>query len=128
MPSRQKKLTRQMVRKLLDKWGLTKTMRPQISVELSRLELDEWWLVDFGRELQIDTWTLALWCRNRWIHARKLPGQCRLWVIWAVEEELERMKILFKCGRGKGMNSHSYRQELRLPKPKPPSNQTVTMQ
>ncbi len=118
-PTRQSRFTRHMVRKLLDKWGLTEASRPQIPASLSQLEPDEWWLVDLGCKLQIDKSTLARWCRKGWVHSRKLPGRCKWWVIWADEEELDRMQRLFACSRGQGKNSHSYSQQLRLPKPKP---------
>ena len=50
-----------MVRKLLDKWGLTENMRPQISAELAKLDPNEWWLVDLARELKIDSSTISRW-------------------------------------------------------------------
>ena len=107
-----------MVRKLLDKWGLTQVMRSQISAEMAKLEPNEWWLIGLSRELQVDKSTLARWCRKGWCHARKLAGRCKWWVVWADREECERLKRLYECSRGKGKNMYSY-QELRTPKPKP---------
>ena len=117
-PKRQGKFTRHMVRKLLDKWGLTQVMRPQISAEMAKLEPNEWWLIDLSRELHVDKSTLARWCRKDWCHARKLAGRCKWWVVWADREERERLKRLYECSRGRGKNMYSY-QELRTPKPRP---------
>jgi len=117
-PKRQGTFTRHMVRKLLVKWGLTQLMRPQISAEMAKLESNEWWLIDLARELQIDNSTLARWCRKGWCHARKLPGRCKWWVVWADAEECDRLRLLFKCSRGQGKNKYSFK-ELRVPKPKP---------
>ena len=117
-PKRQAKFTRHMVRKLLDKWGLTQAMRPQISAEMAKLGSNEWWLVDLARDLDIDNSTLSRWCRKGWCHARKLLGRCKWWVVWADAEECDRLKRLFQSSRGKGKNLYSY-QELRTPKPRP---------
>lgn len=96
------KFTRHMVRKLLDKWGLTEVRRLQISKEMVKLDPDEWWLIDLARKLNIDKSTMARWCRKGWVHSRKLPGRCKWWVVWADDQECHRLKQLFKCSRGRG--------------------------
>ena len=117
-PKRKCKFTRHMVRKLLDKWGLTEVMRPQISAEMSRLAAGEWWLIDLARKLEIDKATLARWCRKGWVHARKLPRRCKWWVVWADDVECIRLTQLFSCSHGKGKNNHSFK-ELKVPRTKP---------
>jgi hypothetical protein len=115
-PKRKCLFTRHMVRKLLDKWGLSEPMRPQIAAALALLEPSEWWLVDLARDLQIAVSTLARWCRKGWVHSRKLPGQCKWWVVWADAEERERLSRLSSQGR---LHQTNYPADLKTPKAKP---------
>jgi hypothetical protein len=41
--------------------------------------------------------TLYSWLRRGWVHARQLPGAQGRWILWADEEELERLKRLRTC-------------------------------
>lgn len=123
-----KPFSRSMVRILLDKWGQTEPKRAQISSELASLGEHEWWLVDLSHKLDIANSTLARWCRRGWMHARKLNGKCRWWVVWADDEECQRLRDLFAFGRGKSSNGNRYPVELRTPKkrPTPPSSPKAT--
>jgi len=115
-----KKYTRHTIRKLLDSWGLTEAQRPQISAQLSALDPNEWWLPDLSCRLSIDRSTLARWCRRGWVHARQRPGQRRWWIIWADEDECNRLRRLYEHGRGGPYHNGSpYPAELKTPKPKP---------
>jgi DNA invertase Pin-like site-specific DNA recombinase len=111
--------TRHTVRKLLDSWGLTRLQRGQISAEIAKLDTNEWWLVDLSRKLEVDRTTLARWCRRGWVNARQLPGQRRWWIIWADEDECNRLQQLFRHGRGYPRHNGSpYPAVLKTPKQK----------
>jgi len=115
-----KSYTRHTVRKLLDLWGLTEPQRPLISAKLSTLGANEWWLLDLSCRLSIDRSTLARWCRRGWVHGRQLPGQRRWWIIWADEDECDRLRKLYEHGRGwPHHNGSPYPEELNRPKRKP---------
>lgn len=53
----------------------------------------EWWLPKLAEVIPVPTWKLGDWARRGWIHARRTPAQ-RLWVLWADEPELERLREL----------------------------------
>lgn len=115
-PTRRSPFSRHMVRKLLDKWGLTEPQRAQVSAENAQLGPDEWWLTDLARQVHADISTLARWCRWKWIHSRRIPDRCKWWVAWADADELERIKRLLACSK-KSLNS--YPPELKSPRPRP---------
>jgi hypothetical protein len=127
-----KKYTRHTVRKLLDSWGLTKPLRPQIPAEMATLNSNEWWLIDLSCKLGIDRSTPARWCRCSWVHARQLPGQCLWWIVWADQDECDRLRKFY--GHGRGCHRHDggpYPPELKTPESKPnagpcPTRQTAT--
>jgi DNA invertase Pin-like site-specific DNA recombinase len=54
----------------------------------------EWWIEDLVRELTMPLPTLCNWCRNGWVHARKVTLAHRRWIIWADADELRRMRDL----------------------------------
>lgn len=116
-PKLHHQFTRHMVRKLLDKWGLTIPLRPIICAHRAKLELHEWWTIDLAREIGMDISTLNRWCRKGWVHTRELKGRCK-WIVWADAEECERLKSLYACSRGQGKNKFSHA-DLRIPKPRP---------
>lgn len=115
-----KTFNRHIVRKLLDTWNMTEPQRAQISGALATLATHEWWLLDLSRKLSIDSATLTRWCRRGWIHARKLPGRCSWWVVWADDDECSRLQRLYAHGRGfPRHNGSPYPLDLKTPKPKP---------
>lgn len=114
-PKLHHQFTRHMVRKLLDKWGLTILLRPIICAGRARLEPHEWWTVDLAREIGMDLSTLNRWCRKGWVHKRELKGRCK-WIVWADDGECERLKKLYANSRGKGKNKYT-NTDLKVPKP-----------
>ena len=56
------------------------------------LEKDEWLAADLAREIEVKAATLHFWRRRDWLHARRLPS--RRWIIWANQEELDRLRKL----------------------------------
>jgi hypothetical protein len=53
----------------------------------------EWRLPRLAEAIAVSVAKLADWARRGWLHARKPPAQ-RLWVLWADESELERLREL----------------------------------
>jgi hypothetical protein len=77
-----------MVLTLLSRWGVA-TAKDLVGP----LGQDEWWLPDLIRELGIDGSKMRRWIERGWLHARRAPVQ-RMWVAWADEEELHRLRRL----------------------------------
>jgi DNA invertase Pin-like site-specific DNA recombinase len=84
---------------------------------LPTLETSEWWLEDLASALKIPHPTLYRWVRRGWIHARRLSDEHERWVLWADQEELDRLARLRKCP--KTWHGKPREPELVQPKPKP---------
>ncbi len=54
----------------------------------------EWWLCDLVQHLDIPRSTLNNWQKRGWMIGRKLPGLRGRWIIWADEDELNRLREL----------------------------------
>lgn len=88
--------------------------RPRSLTEVSPLESHEWWLTDLARELHIPAPTVHSWIRRGWIASRKLTGAGGRWILWADDEELDRLKCLRASPRG--WADQPYPPELTTPK------------
>ena len=53
----------------------------------------EWWLPKLADAIPMSAGKLADWARRGWLHSRKTPAQ-RLWVLWADEPEVKRLRKL----------------------------------
>jgi hypothetical protein len=107
-PKRCGEFTMPVVRQLLKRRGL-------IGNERSHGELlgrGEWWLADLAAELQMSHLKLRDWAVRGWVHGRRTPVQ-RYWILWADEDEVERLRTLLSESR-RGVNA--YASELRTPK------------
>jgi hypothetical protein len=78
----------------------------------SALGENEWWLTNFATELSIPAGTLYTWIRKGWIHARRPPGPGGRWIIWADDDELDRLRRLQDIPRPQRRNA----KELKKPK------------
>jgi DNA invertase Pin-like site-specific DNA recombinase len=96
-PKRRQTFNAAMVRQLLSR--KIRTGKRSRSMESVRLADEEWWISDLSRHLQIPKPTLYDWVRRRVVHAKKLFGPQRPWIIWADAEELYRLRRLHKCRR-----------------------------
>ena len=96
-PKRRQTFNAAMVRQLLSR--KIRTGKRSRSMELIPRTEDEWWISDLSRHLQIPKPTLYDWVRRGIVHAKKLPGPQRPWIIWADAEELVRLRRLHKCPR-----------------------------
>ncbi len=53
----------------------------------------EWWLAKLADEIPVSAGKLADWARRGWLHSRRTPAQ-NLWVLWADESEVQRLRKL----------------------------------
>lgn len=82
-----------LVRQLLARQGLggsNRGTRPSGEV----LATDEWWLGDLARALKMPYSTLNHWRVRGWTHCRRQPGVQGRWIIWADEDEINRLRQL----------------------------------
>ena len=76
-----------------------------------------WRLGDLGRKLDMPVRTLHTWLRRGWLHSKQSAGAHGRWILWADDDELERLKQLREDGlRSSGLPAPA---ELTTPKPKP---------
>ena len=82
-----------LVRQLLARRGLS---GPDRGTRASggTLGADEWWLGDLARALKMPYSTLNHWRVRGWTHCRRLPGVQGRWIIWADEDERNRLRQL----------------------------------
>ena len=110
-PKRQDTFSSPVVYQLLKRRGLIGNERDDDSL----LSAHEWWLTDLARELKMTHAKLRDWIVRGWLHARKTPAQ-GLWIVWADEEEVTRLRLLLTQSR-RGVNA--YTSELKTPKERP---------
>jgi hypothetical protein len=110
-PQRGKKYSAQMISKLASRFGMVGP-RPHGQTQGTPLSDHEWWLTDLARELSIPWSTLAGWCRKGWVRGRQTAN--RWWIVWADEQECERLRLLRSSPRGP-INA-AYPPELKTPK------------
>jgi len=102
-----------MVRQMLSR-QFRSGPRPRALTEASPLESHEWWLTDLARKLGMPVPTVHSWIRRGWISARKLTGAGGRWILWADDEELDRLRRLRASPRG--WSDQPYPPELTTPK------------
>jgi DNA invertase Pin-like site-specific DNA recombinase len=88
--------------------------RPRALSEADPREDHEWWLTDLARELGMPVPTVHSWIRRGWITARKLTGAGGRWLLWADDQELDRLRRLRSSPRG--WSDQPYPPELTTPK------------
>jgi hypothetical protein len=76
-----------------------------------------WRLGDLARKLDMPIRTLHTWLRRGWLHSEQSTGAHGRWILWADDDELDRLKQLRKNGlRSSGLPASA---ELTTPKPQP---------
>jgi hypothetical protein len=110
-PKRRDIFTTSVVYQLLKRRGLLGNERQDDSL----LSSAEWWLTDLARELKMSHTKLRDWIVRGWLHARKTPAQ-GLWIVWADEDEVARLRLLLSQSR-RGVNA--YTSQLKTPKEQP---------
>ncbi|HJN12273.1 MAG TPA: recombinase family protein [Pirellulaceae bacterium] len=74
-----------------------------------------WRLGDLGRKLDMPIRTLHTWLCRGWLHSEQSAGAHGRWILWADDDELERLKQLREDGlRSSGLSAPA---ELTTPKP-----------
>jgi DNA invertase Pin-like site-specific DNA recombinase len=102
-----------MVRQMLSR-HFRSGPRPRALTEASPLKDHEWWLTDLARELDMPAPTVHSWLRRGWITSRKLSGAGGRWILWADDQELDRLRSLRASPRG--WADQPYPPELTTPK------------
>jgi DNA invertase Pin-like site-specific DNA recombinase len=92
-PKRTERFNGGIVARLLSQRGLHGP-RPRVMVDGSVLKRHEYWLTDFARELAMPIATVHKWQRCGWVHSRKVAVASGRLVIWADDDELERLRRL----------------------------------
>jgi hypothetical protein len=95
-PKRRATFNGPMVRALLSRRAQPGP-RPRPADAASLLGPHEWWFTDLAQRLDMPHPTLYSWLRRGWVHSRQLPGAQGRWILWADEEELDRLKRLRTC-------------------------------
>jgi DNA invertase Pin-like site-specific DNA recombinase len=79
------------------------------------LQPGEWWFGDLAHALQLPHPTLYTWMRRGWVNAKRLDiGQGR-WILWADDQELDRLRRLRACPK----SWHNQPQAAELTRPRP---------
>jgi DNA invertase Pin-like site-specific DNA recombinase len=95
-PKRRATFNGPMVRALLSRRAPSGP-RPRTADAASLLGPHEWWFTDLAQRLDMPHPTLYSWLRRGWVHSRQLPGAQGRWILWADEDELDRLKRLRTC-------------------------------
>ena len=112
-PKRRPTFNGPMVRALLSRRG-SRGRHPRLKDAVAVLEQHEWWFPDLAERLDMPHPTLYSWLRRGWVHARQLSGVQGRWVLWADEEELDRLHRLRTCPHT--WSDQPLFQELAIPK------------
>jgi DNA-binding transcriptional MerR regulator len=92
-PKRTDRFNGAMVARLLSRCGLHGP-RPRAMGNGSVLKPHEHWLTDIARKLNMPIATVHKWQRIGWMHSRKAAVASGRLVIWADDDELERLRQL----------------------------------
>ena len=68
--------------------------------KVGELGMNEWWLADLARDMDLPASKLRYWAERGWVNARKTPAQ-RPWIVWADPSErmrIEQLKIASRRG------------------------------
>jgi transposase-like protein len=103
------------VRRLLSRCGLSRGRRSASPAVELRAE-GEWWLSDLARELDIPQPTLRGWVQRGWLHARQLSGVQGRWLVWADQDELNRLQRLRAFSRSRA--DQPFPEDMTTPKSK----------
>jgi len=97
-PKRAEQFQAGMIHRLLSDCSLTRR-HPTPEEDRVSLGSDEWFLSDLAARLEIPEETMHRWRRVGWIHSRKRDEPRGRWILWADDDELERLKRLRSCPR-----------------------------
>ena len=81
------------VRQLLARFGRT-GIPPGVRCAADLPGRNEWWLGALAKRLVVKPIVVHRWRWSKWLHARQLRGENGRWIVWADEEEIERLCTL----------------------------------
>ena len=117
-PRRRTHFRSDTVRKLLSRRGLHES-RPPASKSGQLLRPHEWWFGDLAGSLAMPQPTLYVWLRRGWVLSRQLNGRHGRWIVWADEDEVDRLRRL--RARSRSWSDDAPPVDLTTPKPRPDS-------
>lgn len=79
-----------------------------------QLKANEYWIPDFARKLDIPVVTVYNWLKRGWISGKQIGGYQGQWILWADENEINRLKKLRTRHRGWAIDAAP--SELFIPK------------
>jgi len=112
-PKRTPSFTGEMVGGLLRRQGRAGGPRPATVAQLGE---HEWWPGELAARLGMSLDGLRRWMRVGWVHTRRLADSRGRWVVWADDEEVERLRQLRACDLSWG--NRERRARLTVPKPR----------
>jgi DNA invertase Pin-like site-specific DNA recombinase/DNA-binding transcriptional MerR regulator len=82
-----------LVQRLTSRCGLPSRRKADTNAE-NPLEEHEWWVPDLAREVGVPYSTIRNWCYRGWIRTRVVTWNGRRRVLWADEDEIDRLHRL----------------------------------
>lgn len=82
-----------MVRMLAKRLGLNGPRADSLAHEHLRGP-SEWWIRDLCHKLRIPQSVMSKWCCRGWVHARKVMITRFRWIVWADDQEQDRLRRL----------------------------------
>lgn len=92
-PRQRQKFNAVMIRMLIKRLGLNSSRADAVNSE-HLLGENESWIREVCHELGIPQSVMCKWCVRGWVHARKVMISRRRWIVWADDDERERLKRL----------------------------------
>lgn len=99
-PGGEEKFGFHAIAELLKRLGLTNPRRANNGFKEPVLNEDEWCLSPLAAELGMHKSSLRAWVERGWVQARQEQRPPWRWIVWADEEELERLRELRALPRG----------------------------
>ena len=91
--------------------------RNSTSHDHGRIEPPQWRLRDLAEKLAMPTNTLRSWLQRGWLHGRQMEGAHGRWILWADDDEFNRLiQLRHHRQASPGRNVST---ELTTPKPRP---------
>jgi hypothetical protein len=115
-PRRRATFNAGMIRKLISR-SVLGGKATGVTEASAQLESGEWWFGALARRLDMPPATLYCWLRRGWVQARQLPGVCGRWIVWADEDELDRLRRL--RARSRTWSEDRPSEDLTTPKRRP---------
>jgi hypothetical protein len=104
-PMHRQTFSGELVRGLISRHQLARSMSSQKSKKRPALRPNEWRIPDLAAKLSMPTITLYSWIRRGWARARQVEGDHAPWAVWADASELARLRALREAPKRGGPRS-----------------------